>query len=327
MSTKLCALLGKLDLNTLLPRFEAEGIDDTILPELSELDLQQLGVVRLGDRKRLIKAFSRIAALSGHSLDQDLEVCETNFDAKAPGDIIEFTLPGGIPLKFCYCPAGTFRMGAPFVSISRWFAMGQTPITQEQYQAVMLTNPSHFSGDNLPVENVSWHDAKRFVDYLSHGVKVPGMAFALPTEAQWEYTCRAGTTTAFSCGEHLTAAHANFDESRIARTTPVGSYPANPWNLLDMHGNVWEWCADWHAELQGGIDPRGPEVGVFRAFRGGSWGVSAAGCRSVGRNSSNPGIRNDSIGFRVALVPVGWSDLGKPARASAVPTPAKDPVA
>lgn len=169
-------------------------------------------------------------------------------------------------------PAGTFLMGSPAseeghclrerpqheVTLERFF-MSRTPITQAQWVAVMGNNPSEFKGSNLPVESVSWHDAMKFCDRLS---KLTGRTYTLPTEAQWEYACRAGTTTPFSFGETITTDQANYDgnytygngqEGEYRRhTTDVGTFPPNAWGLHDMHGNVWEWCLDeWHDSYAG----------------------------------------------------------------------------
>jgi formylglycine-generating enzyme required for sulfatase activity len=171
-------------------------------------------------------------------------------------------------ITFVNIPAGEFLMGSQKgdpdaygdempqheVKIPRFF-MGTTPVTQEQWREVaslpqvsrhLNPNPSLFAGDNLPVEQVSWYDAMEFCARLS---RASGRRITLPSEAQWEYVCRAGTTTAYAFGDTLTEEMANF---KSGGTTPVGSFPANPWGLQDMHGNVWEWCLDdWHSSYEG----------------------------------------------------------------------------
>ncbi len=252
------------------------------------------------------------------------------------GDLREATLPGGVLMKFRYCPAGTFTMGSSIreaergrdevlkeVTISRGFWMAQTEVTQEQWEAVMGHNPSFFTGDkHLPVEQVSWEQAQAFVWKLNQLAQAgspelhqKGCQYALPDEAQWEYACRAGTRTAFHVGDALTSIEANFDGSRpygtfvkgpyLGRTVVVGSYLANAWGLLDMHGNVREWCAGWDGKnVPGGIDSPGHEIGGSRVLRGGSWYFEAALCRSAVRNVASPDHRSYDAGFRPALVPV-----------------------
>jgi formylglycine-generating enzyme required for sulfatase activity len=172
---------------------------------------------------------------------------------------------------------------------------------------------------NHPVINVSWNDAVAYCVWRS---KTEGRRFALPTEAQWEYACRAGTETPFSTGGNLTTGEANYDGSypyhgnakgvNRATTTPVCSFAPNGWGLCDMHGNVYEWCSDWYRDgyyrecsLQGTVtDPQGiQEGGSSRVLRGGSWGDSAGGCRSASRGSLIPDARYNYVGFRLALLP------------------------
>ena len=191
-------------------------------------------------------------------------------------------------MRFCYCPPGQFTMGSPSsepghegdenqvsVEIREGFWMAETEATQEQWESVMGSNPSDFKGSTLPVEQVSWEDVQAMVKKLNQEARPPsGYRFALPTEAQWEYACRAGTETAYAFGNKLSKTDANFDSKG---TVPVKSYRPNPWGLYDMHGNVWEWCEDWYGErLRGGVDPRGESSGVHRVLRGGSWNNFAA---------------------------------------------------
>lgn len=231
------------------------------------------------------------------------------------GKSIHVKLPGDVIMKFCYCPPGSFTMGSPEsekdrsgdedqvqVRISKGFWMGQTEVTQGQWAALMGSNPSSFKGDDLPVETVSWEDAQGFISKLNQSVVLPaGWKYALPSEAQWEYACRAGTESVFHFGDVLEGTQAN----RVGkRTTKVGNYAANPWGLHDMHGNVWEWCADWYGEkYSGGTDPVGASSGANRVLRGGSWYCDAADCRAAVRLSNVPGHRRHNVGVRPALVP------------------------
>ncbi|MDO5309947.1 MAG: formylglycine-generating enzyme family protein, partial [Planctomycetia bacterium] len=242
----------------------------------------------------------------------------------------------GVKVNFRWAPAGTFQMGSPeseeerysgnwekqhTVTLSKGFWIAETETTQELWEAVMGNNPSYFTGDKqLPVEEVSWNDCQEFVEKLnaSYSSALPsGYKYAMPTEAQWEYACRAGTTTPFNFGSVLNGDKANCDGNYPygtstkgaykAKTTPVKSYAANAWGLYDMHGNVLEWCADWSDEdyytsSSATTDPAGPGSGSDRVFRGGSWFYSAECCRSASRRISTPEIRGNDYGFRLVLV-------------------------
>jgi formylglycine-generating enzyme required for sulfatase activity len=189
--------------------------------------------------------------------------------------------------------------------------MAKTEVTQKQWKALMGKNPSFFTGDDLPVETVTWKDAAEFCRKLS---KKEGVTYRLPTEAEWEYACRAGTTTAFHTGETINTDQANYDGNHTyaggpkgefrETTTEAGSLPANAWGLHEMHGNVWEWCADWYGEYPQGEarDPTGPAKGDRRVFRGGCWINFPAVCRSANRASTVPVSWNFHLGFRVVRV-------------------------
>jgi formylglycine-generating enzyme required for sulfatase activity len=203
------------------------------------------------------------------------------------------------------------------VGISQGFWLGQTEVTQGQWAAAMGSNPSEFKGDNLPVEKVSWEDVQVFIGKLNQSAPLPGRwKYALPTEAQWEYACRAGTESVFSFGNVLNGMEANCDGNfpygttqrgpHLVKTATVGSYQPNKWGLYDMHGNVYEWCVDWYGKkLHGGVDPVGASTGSYRVFRGGSWGDYAQFCRAADRGWSTLELRIIRLGFRVAAVPVG----------------------
>ena len=214
-------------------------------------------------------------------------------------------------------PPGSFVMGSPRgggddqrpvtrVTLTTAFSLGKTQVTQRSWAAVMGSNPSGFKGESLPVENVSWDDAMEFCRKLttlerSAGSLPKGYVYTLPTEAQWEYACRAGTTGDYA-GD--LQAMAWFAENAGRTTHAVATKQANAWGLHDMHGNVWEWCADWYADkLPGGSvsDFKGAASGSNRVFRGGGWRNGAAGCRSAIRDRYSPGNRYDNLGFRLAL--------------------------
>jgi formylglycine-generating enzyme required for sulfatase activity len=230
-----------------------------------------------------------------------------------------------IGMEFVLVSAGTFQMGSnaydwekPIheVTIAAPFYLGKYQVTQGEWTAVMGDNPSRFPSwferdDRFPVENVSWDDCQEFIKRLN--ARKDGYVYRLPSEAEWEYACRAGTTTPFSFGETLTAAQANYNgdypygdgpkgEYR-KKTTRVGSFPPNAWGLHDMHGNVWEWCQDvWHGNYDGApTDGSAWEAGSdnLRVVRGGSWCSNANYCRSANRFYSAPGLRFSSNGFRL----------------------------
>jgi formylglycine-generating enzyme required for sulfatase activity/tetratricopeptide (TPR) repeat protein/serine/threonine protein kinase len=248
-------------------------------------------------------------------------------------------LVNSLGMRFTLVPAGMFLMGSPDseegrggdegpqheVEITRPFYLGVHPVTQKQYKRVVGGNPSHFTSRNgggagHPVEQVSWEEAVEFCRRLSAlpEEQAAGRTYRLPTEAEWEYACRGGATssTPFSSGGSLSSTQANFDGSHpyggtaagphLQRTTPVGSYGPNAFGLYDMHGNVWEWCADWydenyysHSPRQ---DPQGPQQGESRVIRGGSCYDDGCDCRSAARDGAEPGYRGGHVGFRVVCV-------------------------
>ncbi len=234
-------------------------------------------------------------------------------------------LGNGITLEMVYIPGGCFHMGSPptekaqnedeqpqhQVNLSAFF-IGKFQVTQEQYQQIMGKNPSHFKGAKFPVDTVSWDDAVEFCKNLSLNT---GRSYTLPTEAQWEYACRAGTTTPFYFGQTITTDLANYNgEYTYAnrakgnyrqQTIEVGQFPPNSFGLYDMHGNVWEWCQDfWHSNYKGAptdgspwIDP--PNYNHSPVLRGGSWKNKPHCCRCAFRYNFYPDRIFNNIGFRV----------------------------
>ena len=215
----------------------------------------------------------------------------------------------GVRYELAWIPAGTFAMGSNSpeaysdeqpvhtVRISREFRMGRTEVTQGLWQAVMGNNPSHFkNGDNYPVEQVSWGDCQTFIQKLNQ--VLGGNAFRLPTEAQWECACRAGTT-ADRYGN--LDAIAWYDGNSGGSTHPVGQKQANAWGLNDTLGNVMEWCQDWYGPYTAGyqVDPSGPAYGNFRVYRGGSCGRASRLVRAATRSSVTADYRHSSLGFRL----------------------------
>lgn len=227
-----------------------------------------------------------------------------------------FRVPA-LGLELVWVKPGTFAMGSPGagdgderpvtrVTLTAGFWLGVTEVTQAQWTAVMGKNPSAHRGDNLPVESVTWTEAREFCRRLSEreqagGRLPPGFAFTLPTEAQWEFACRSGTTGDYAGDPGAMAWHGG---NSGYETHPVRTKRPNAWGLYDMHGNVWEWCLDWYAPYPGGstTDPAGPASGADRVYRGGSWGDVAGASRSSFRNGRGPEFRLGSLGLRVALV-------------------------
>gem|GEM_PF-699907 len=247
-------------------------------------------------------------------------------------------ITNSIGMKLVRIPKGKFLMGSPKnekwhradenqheVLITRDYLIGETEVTQKQYKKVVGINPSYFQGDKLakrhpqtgrvvkevdssnhPVEQVSWEDAVEFCMKLSAlpEEKAAGRMYHLPTEAEWEYACRAGSKTAYILGESSKSLgdYAWFDGNSNKQTHPVGEKKANAWGLYDMHGNVHEWCSDWYGNYPKGAvsDPTGAREGSYRVNRGGSCDQDAAHCRSANRSGRNPSVRY-FVGFRVAL--------------------------
>jgi len=227
-------------------------------------------------------------------------------------------------------PAGRFTMGSASseagrtadetihdVEITRPFLLGRYEVTQQEWRTVMGTSPSHFAdcGPDCPVENITFHDIELFLARVNE--RQGEMQYRLPTEAEWEYACRAGTTGPFSTGRNITTDQANYNGRFPYATfapgifreqpTPVGSFRSNRWGLADMHGNVWEWTGDWYGPYpeSGGanIDPHGPDSpgdGAKRVIRGGSWYFDANSARCALRYTHAPQDRGFSLGFRLA---------------------------
>jgi uncharacterized protein (TIGR02996 family) len=258
------------------------------------------------------------------------------------------TLTNSVGVQLALIPAGVFRMGSPDteaersedegpvheVTITRPFFLGVYPVTQAEYQRVMGSNPSHFSASGsgearvqkldtrrFPVESVSWDDAVEFCRRLSElpEERAAGQVYRLPTEAEWEYSCRGGALSyqTFHFGDSLTSTQANFNGNHpsgqanngpyLERPTPVGHYgQPNGFGLFDMHGNVWEWCADWYGHdyyrSSPAEDPQGPDSGTGRVLRGGSWLDYGGACRSACGLFNAPAGRARDYGFRIVLV-------------------------
>jgi len=252
---------------------------------------------------------------------------------------ITVELPGGATMEFVWIEPGTFLMGAPDseevaqshekpqheVTITQGFYLGQYEITQGQWEAVMGSNPSYFLGANRPVEYVSWYDVHSFIHALNEAAG--DSLYRLPTEAEWEYTCRVGTTTRWSFGdeESLLEEYAWYSGNRgFSKTRDVGTKLPNPWGLYDMHGNVWEWCQDRYGGYTSDsqVDPTGPATGLYRVIRGGFYKADASYVRSASRSGHEPGYRYFALGARLLrmvpqstiLIPESWGQIKNDSR-------------
>lgn len=222
-------------------------------------------------------------------------------------------MTNSIGMTLARIPAGEFLMGSSSysretavhsVTLGADYWIGQHEVTQDEYRHVMGTSPAGFQGGARPVERVSWEDASEFCRRLGAQEQ---KTYRLPTEAEWEYACRAGSRAAFCYGDDDTrlGEFAWYDASAGAKTHPVGSRKPNAWGIYDMHGNVWEWCQDWYGDdfysTGPSTDPKGPSTGEYRVLRGGCWYNRPVFCRSARRDFNRPDYRDDGIGFRVVL--------------------------
>jgi formylglycine-generating enzyme required for sulfatase activity len=269
--------------------------------------------------------------------DQSVGKCDVTVSAQGPdGQTAQTTLVitvlkeltvdlgHGVKLEMVLIPAGEFLMGSSAadksdfgwekpqhrVRITKPFYLGKYLVTQEQWESVMRTNPSSFKGPKNPVEMVSWDDCQVFLGRLNWKLGVGQGKFELPTEAQWEYACRAGSTARYCFGDDgdwWLGDYAWYDENSSMKTHPVGGKKANAWGLYDMHGNVWEWCADWYDDhyYAGSLtdDPKGPATGSKRVLRGGGWDGNAGCCRLTYRCKDTPEVRAGDLGLRLVRVP------------------------
>jgi formylglycine-generating enzyme required for sulfatase activity len=262
-------------------------------------------------------------------------------ELRRPGAEKVIHLGNGVTLELIWIPPGEFIMGSPrgersrerdeiqhAVKLTKGFWLGKYEVTQGQWARVMTNNPSCFqnAGPRAPVEQVSWYDCQQFLAELNRIAQTGGLKpavkgkFRLPTEAEWEFACRAGTTNRFSYGDEDNDLwqYCNYcDKSNTDRwkwqdtahddgydkVAPVGSFKPNPWGLYDMHGNVWEWCQDWAWAYPTNRvkNPKGPPSGTDRTLRGGSWFRNARHCRSADRRWNTPDYRKNTCGLRVVL--------------------------
>lgn len=235
--------------------------------------------------------------------------------AESAGDAITAeskAVTNSIGMEFRSIQPGKFMMGGggsddqPVheVTITKPFLIGVHAVTERQYERVMGGNQAELKGVRRPRERVSWNAAKDFCRKLS---EMENVEYRLPTEAEWEYACRAGTSTEFYWGDKFDPQYAWIEWNSGGTAQNVGARRPNPWGLFDMSGNVWEWCEDWYDGGDAGsgaqVDPKGPSDGKYRVLRGGSWNGPPEYCRSASRDYLNPDSRTGSLGFRVVRTP------------------------
>ncbi len=264
---------------------------------------REIAVWKLGDR---------ICLQSLSKNDPDAAIRQASMNRLAV-ETRAIDLGAGVTMDLALVPAGSFRMGVGDekrgVTLSKPFYMGRYEVTQAQWQTVMGNDPSNNKGGQNPVENVSWNDCQQFLAKLNE--RLPGMKASLPTEAQWEYACRAGSTREFCYGDgkDRLAEYAWFDSNSDRVTHPVGEKRPNAWGLYDMHGNVSEWCRDWYGSHLASTrrDPQGPDSGKSRVVRGGSFHDPYYDHCCAKRSSHYPDSCYGSMGFRVVFVAGGFS--------------------
>ncbi|NBO91642.1 MAG: TIGR02996 domain-containing protein [Planctomycetia bacterium] len=328
------------DRETLLSAIARQPGDDIAWLALADC-LEEEGHNRSADLLRLTRQLRGLARTDAQRAELEKQLTAL-LKKKARPIVPEFV--NSLGMRFALVPPGIFWMGSPDkeperhsiehlheVEITRGFWIGVVPVTQSEYETVMGSNPSHFRAggagsdavadmdtSSFPVENVNWRNATRFCSRLGRlpPERKAKRKYRLPTEAEWEYACRAMTTTAFAFGTSLSSRHANVDGNQpggrartgpyLDRTCPVGQYLPNAFGLYDMHGQVWEWCSDYFDPDYGlespRVDPQGPEDGDRRVLRGGSWYHYTHVSRSATRIRYAEEIRYDN-GLRVVMMP------------------------
>ncbi|HID20617.1 MAG TPA: formylglycine-generating enzyme family protein [Methanophagales archaeon] len=284
--------------------------------------MQQANIALIEENEKLKKQINQLESLKGKDVEYEKEIEELKKEIEGLNKKIDTLtktkeepeilakLDNSIGMKFTLIPEGKFYMGSKErndekpvhkVKINNPFYLGTYPVTQAEWKAVMDDNPFYFKGDDLPVESVSWDDVQEFIKKLNE--KEGTNKYRLPSEAEWEYACRAGTITRYSFGDSDSklGGYAWCDENSGQKTHPVGQKKSNPWGLYDMHGNVWERVQDmWHDSYDGtptdGSAWEGD--GANRVIRGGSWHNNAGDCRSAIRYHVDPRAR-DVLGFRL----------------------------
>jgi len=313
-------------------RLDFIAVETFIKINSGKIKLPETGVVKFGESLFKLKKVQdgdgneggrQLAPLSafnserGEITSNDYLKVKRSLGFKSIEKEIKINLGYEVNIEMVYIEPGKFIMGdhngnnaSPRrqVTISKGFYIGKYPVTQEQWVEVMKKNPSKFNGKGLmhPIENVSWDDCQKFIEALNKLKKYNGI-FRLPTEAEWEYACRAGSDTQYYWGDECDGKYCWYRENSDCSTQPVGKKRPNDLGLFDMSGNVWEWCQDWYDDnyykLNDRLDPKGAVKGSNRVVRGGSWRYGSDYCRSAFRDYFDPSYRNSYVGFRLALSP------------------------
>jgi formylglycine-generating enzyme required for sulfatase activity len=291
---------------------ESASLKGQLVTALTARCRQSLGSQDVAKASADYATVMKLDSQAASSLVADFEKLPASVLSQLPASVLLQFPPrkNSIGIEFKLLPGGTFTMGegadAHQVTLTKPFEIAVYELTQEQASKITKVNPSAFKGPQNPVEQVSWDDAVEFCRKLSAlpAEKQAGYVYRLPTEAEWEYACRAGTTTAYSFGDSDSELgdYAWYVENSGKTTHPVGGKKPNAWGLYDMHGNVFEWCQDWHGgDYPSGsvTDPTGAAVGSLRVIRGGSWLIISDYCRSAYRYGHSPVFRYHSLGFRV----------------------------
>ena len=264
----------------------------------------------MGMRKKLFVLCFAASAMSALAAVADDVAASGRSGERKSGETRTIVLPGGAKMEMIWCAPGKFKMGSPVgekgrvsnetlhdVLLTKGFWLGKYEVTQSQWESVMLSNNSRFKGKDRPVENVSWLDCEAFIRRVN---ALLGGAARFPTEAEWEYACRAGSDAPFA-GSGVVGDMAWYDENSEYQTHEVGRNKPNAWGFYDMHGNVLEWCNDWFSEPKDdAVDPMGPPSGSFKILRGGCWFFYESDCRCAYRLKREPNLRNCIFGFRLA---------------------------
>jgi formylglycine-generating enzyme len=301
-----------------------EKQQDELLSQLLAEKLKLISFIRAWERIGLIPSNDQLIISSAKPINKPIELNDNRYGEDQYGRYFDLTV-NNVTQRFRLIKAGSFLMGSPLtepersddeiqhkVILTQDYWLADTACTQALWLAVMANNPARFS-DNLnnPVEQVSWNDVQAFLTKLNQ--QIPNINARLPTESEWEYACRAGMTTPFFFGNNITPEQVNYNGDNPynngkkglyrKKTIPVKSLPPNNWGLYEMHGNVWEWCADWYGAYTNKAltNPKGAKKGEYRVLRGGSWIFNARYARSADRDFSTPVPRFYSEGFRFAL--------------------------
>lgn len=247
----------------------------------------------------------------------------TSDSVRESGTARVVTLPGGATMEMIWCAPGTFDMGSPVgedgrfenevphqVTLTRGFWLGKHEVTQRQWESVMRSNHSRFRNPDSPVENISWHDCATFLKRVNAAL---GGAARFPTEAEWEYACRAGSDAPVA-GSGVLADMAWYEQNSDSVTHEAGAKKPNAWGFHDMQGNVLEWCNDWFSTLSAepAVDPKGPPSGSFKVLKGGCWFFYGRDCRCAYRLRREPSLKNCIFGFRMACSDFPGNDATPP---------------